>query len=106
MPLPGDGEWRGEAPPESAEANDPAPGSEDETYRERAELANLLRESEEVRGALRRSEDRYRQLFETCPEGLYVSTLERRFMAVNPAMVSLFGYDSEREMLDLDPQYL
>lgn len=65
-----------------------------------------LSDKAEVLGALRRSENRYRQLFETCPEGIYVANTERRFIAVNPAMVELFGYDSARAMLEVDPEQI
>ncbi len=47
------------------------------------------------------SEKRYRLLFEGSRDPIYLSTLEGRFLAVNPAMVDLFGFTRE-ELLQVD----
>ncbi|MCX5976584.1 MAG: PAS domain S-box protein [Coprothermobacterota bacterium] len=52
--------------------------------------------------ALRTAEANYRNLFERVPCGLFRSTLEGRFLEVNPAMADLFGYSSIQEMMTLD----
>ncbi|MEW6062314.1 MAG: PAS domain S-box protein, partial [Bacteroidota bacterium] len=52
--------------------------------------------------ALRRSEEKYRSLFEESKDGIYISTYDGRFIDVNPAMVELLGYSSREEMLSLD----
>jgi diguanylate cyclase (GGDEF)-like protein/PAS domain S-box-containing protein len=51
---------------------------------------------------LRKSEDRYRTLFDNMMDGIYRSTHEGRFVDVNPAMVKMFGYASREEMLAVD----
>jgi PAS domain S-box-containing protein len=49
--------------------------------------------------ALRESEARYRELFENAVGGVYRATPDGRFIAVNPAMARLHGFDSPEEML-------
>jgi PAS domain S-box-containing protein len=49
--------------------------------------------------ALRDSEARYRELFENAVGGVYRVTPEGRFIAVNPAMARLYGFDAPAEML-------
>ena len=53
---------------------------------------------------MRRSEVRYRSLVQTAVYGIYRSSLEGRFLDVNPALIGMLGYDSALEVLALDPQ--
>ncbi len=52
--------------------------------------------------AIRRSEQKFRTLFEESQDTIYISTPEGRLLDINPAGVRLFGYDSAREMLEVD----
>ena len=54
--------------------------------------------------ALRRSEIRYRSLVQTAVYGIYRSSLEGRFLDVNPALIGMLGYNSALDVLALDPQ--
>jgi diguanylate cyclase (GGDEF)-like protein/PAS domain S-box-containing protein len=54
---------------------------------------------------LRESEDRYRTLFEESRDAIYITRLDGKFVAVNPAMLDLFGY-SRQEMLQLNARDL
>jgi len=54
--------------------------------------------------SLRRSEVRYRSLVQTAVYGIYRSSLEGKFLDVNPALIGMLGYNSAAEVLDLDPQ--
>lgn len=47
---------------------------------------------------LRHSEDKYRNLFETMPNGFYRSTHDGRFDDANPAFVKMLGYESLEEL--------
>jgi PAS domain S-box-containing protein len=53
---------------------------------------------------LRRSEVRYRSLVQTAVYGIYRSSLDGRFLDVNPALIGMLGYNSADEILALDPQ--
>jgi two-component system cell cycle sensor histidine kinase/response regulator CckA len=57
------------------------------------------RERERALEALRRSEAHYRSLVEHAVFGLYQATADGRFLAVNPALVTMLGYASADELL-------
>ena len=52
--------------------------------------------------ALKASEQRYRELFQNVTAGVFQTTPDGKFMAANPALVRMLGYDSEDELLELD----
>ena len=47
----------------------------------------------------RDAETRYRGLFEGALEGVYRISVDGKFLAVNPALVSILGYDSAEEVI-------
>ena len=47
-----------------------------------------------VKKALYESEERYRQLFENVPIGIYRTTADGRIVDANPALVKMLGYES------------
>jgi PAS domain S-box-containing protein len=49
--------------------------------------------------ALRKSEEKYRDIFERAAEGIFQSTPEGKFLSVNPSFVHMLGYDSAEELL-------
>jgi two-component system sensor histidine kinase/response regulator len=49
--------------------------------------------------SVRLAEQKYRSIFENAVEGIYQSTTEGRLLTVNPALASMFGYDTPQEML-------
>ena len=53
--------------------------------------------------ALRRSEARYRSLVQSAVYGIYRSDAQGRFLDVNPALITMLGYDSPEEVMELDP---
>ncbi len=71
----------------------------DITERKRGE--EQLRQAEEQ---TQRSEERYRALMQNLPVGLYrnVPGEKGRFIMANPAMVRLFGYESEEEFIKVN----
>ena len=54
--------------------------------------------------ALRLSESRYRSLVQSAVYGICRCTPDGRFLDVNPALVSMLGYDAAKEVLALDPK--
>jgi PAS domain S-box-containing protein len=52
--------------------------------------------------ALRRSEAKYRALFEHATYGFYRASVDGRFLAVNPALVTMLGYESAEELLQIE----
>jgi hypothetical protein len=57
------------------------------------------RERAQAQEALRQAEARFRSLFEHAVFGIYQATLDGRFLAVNPALVTMLGYESGDQLL-------
>jgi len=55
--------------------------------------------------ALRHSEARYRSLVQSAVYGIYRSGMDGRFLDINPAVVSMLGYESSDEVLALNPEH-
>ncbi|MEW5772468.1 MAG: PAS domain S-box protein [Thermodesulfobacteriota bacterium] len=53
-----------------------------------------------VEDALRRSEERYRAIFENAPAGIFRTTREGRYLDANPELAAIYGYDSPQDLLD------
>ncbi|MCL5985739.1 MAG: diguanylate cyclase [Actinobacteria bacterium] len=51
---------------------------------------------------LHESEHRYKELFDNSPDGIYISTTEGRFTYANPSLAKMLGYDSQKELLNVD----
>ena len=51
---------------------------------------------------IRETADKFRTLFEESKDAFYISTIEGKFLDINPAGVELFGYSSKEEMLGVD----
>jgi two-component system NtrC family sensor kinase len=49
--------------------------------------------------AMKRSEARFTELFESLQEGIYIVTPGDKILEVNPALVSMLGYQSKEEVL-------
>jgi two-component system NtrC family sensor kinase len=54
----------------------------------------------------REKEHRFSQLFESLQEGVYISNTEGKLLEVNPALVSILGYESKEELLQLPAKQL
>ena len=64
-------------------------------------LAGIAVERRQSEEALRRSEARYRGLFENVIEGVYRADTSGRLESVNPALVKMLGYQREEDLLSL-----
>ena len=67
-----------------------------------------ITERKQADEALREAERRYRSIFENAIEGIYQSTPNDGYLAVNPALARMYGYESPQEMIavlrDIDRQ--
>ena len=64
-----------------------------------AQLAGIAVERRRADEALRDSELRYRRLFDNVMEGVYVASIDGRFLSVNPALVRMAGLESAEQLL-------
>lgn len=62
----------------------------------------LAKEHEDAQQQLAQSEEKYRTLFESMPNGYYLSTPEGRLLSTNSAFVRMLGYDSKEELMAVD----
>lgn len=51
-----------------------------------------------IEQSLRKSEERYKKLFERVPIGLYHTTASGKFLMANPTMISMMGFSSFEEL--------
>jgi len=65
-------------------------------------LKDAFKENYSVRGKLRESEEKYRTLFERVKHGIFISSIEGRFIDCNQAMLDMLGYDNKEDFLSLD----
>src|SRR5208337_4382046 len=50
--------------------------------------------------ALEESEEKYRNLFENAPIGIFQSTVDGTILSANPAYAQMFGYQSPEDVAD------
>jgi two-component system, cell cycle sensor histidine kinase and response regulator CckA len=77
----------------------------DRTSQLRASNASLQREIAERRlaeAAIRQSEERYRMLFETSKDTIFITDPDGRLIDINPAGVELFGFNSAEELFEVN----
>ncbi len=56
--------------------------------------AGHLAMREKAEAALELTEQKYRSIFENAVEGIFLQSLDGRFLSANPAMARIFGYES------------
>lgn len=64
-------------------------------------LKQEIEERSLVEKALRASESRFRNIFENSTVGIYNTSGDGKFVAVNPSLATIFGYETPEEMIDL-----
>jgi PAS domain S-box-containing protein len=62
-------------------------------------VARDITKQRDAEAALKQSEARYRSLFEGAIFGIFRSTVDGRFLDVNPALVQMLGYDSAADLM-------
>ena len=64
-----------------------------------AELSNEVTERQRVEDTLRKTEKKYREIFENSIEGIFQTTLEGRYISANPALARIYGYESPGHLM-------
>lgn len=73
------------------------------TVRIKALIDDLEASNQQLRDEIverKRMGEKYRAIFENAQEGIFQSTLQGRFLSANPALASILGYNSPRELLE------
>jgi PAS domain S-box-containing protein len=65
-------------------------------------IARDISERKRTEAALRESEERYRNVFINSPVGIYRSSPEGKFIMANPTLLNMLGYDSFKELSEID----
>ncbi len=65
-------------------------------------IMNMSKKIQERELQLKKSEERYRTLQSNIPVGIFRSTREGKFYSLNPALIQMFGYESEEEIKKTD----
>jgi diguanylate cyclase (GGDEF)-like protein/PAS domain S-box-containing protein len=65
-------------------------------------VASDISELEKKEDAIRRSESKYREMFENSLDGRYRSTPDGKYIEVNQALVEMLGYSSSKELMEID----
>ncbi|MEB3356204.1 MAG: PAS domain S-box protein [Synechococcales bacterium] len=63
-------------------------------------VARDITQRKRAESALRQAEEKYRSIFENAAEGIFQTTPEGRCISVNPALATMYGYDSPQALLD------
>ncbi len=71
-----------------------------------AVYAHDVTERRLMEAALRRTEEKYRKIFENATEGIFQITFEGRFLSANPALAHIHGFDSTEELMSSVPDIL
>ncbi len=58
-----------------------------------------ITERKRAEEALRRTEEKYRGIFENAVEGIYQTTPDGRYISANPALARMLGFDSSEELI-------
>ena len=78
-------------------------------------MVNAIVKGDDVTGASvlarnitdqRDKEQRFTQLFESLREGVYICSPDGKLLEVNPALVTMLGYQSKEDLLNLEPDAL
>ncbi|BBC25764.1 protein serine/threonine phosphatase with extracellular sensor [Pseudanabaena sp. ABRG5-3] len=64
------------------------------------ELSMVVRSFNNVAIALRESEEKYRSIFENSVDGIFQTTVDGKYISVNPALAKIYGYTSVEQMLE------
>jgi len=61
-----------------------------------------ITERKQAEELLKKTEEKYRRLFEDSRDAVFISSADGKFLDINPAGLELFGLDSKEELLQID----
>jgi Amt family ammonium transporter len=71
-----------------------------EEYNRVLQMVNTEMDARNVAlAALREAEEKYRSIFENSVEGIFQTSIDGRYLSVNPSLARIYGYDSPEELI-------
>jgi PAS domain S-box-containing protein len=64
------------------------------------ELEMTHAECRQIEATLRKTEEKYRSIFEDAIEGIFQTSVDGRFLSANPSLARVHGYDSPQELIE------
>ena len=82
-------------------SNSTSPGDKrtDELKAKNVILTEEITEIKRTEDILKKSEEKYRTIFENATEGIFQTSIQGRLLQANPALARMFGYASPEEMI-------
>src|SRR5512133_2250146 len=65
-----------------------------------AEMEAAQGELRDMVANLRKSEEKYRSIFEEAIEGIFQTSVDGRFINANPSLAGIHGYDSPQDLME------
>ncbi|MCX6221186.1 MAG: PAS domain S-box protein [Bacteroidia bacterium] len=62
-------------------------------------IGHDVTERKQAEEALRKSEEKYRNIYENTQEGIFQTTVNGTYISVNPALAKMYGYESPEELM-------
>ncbi|HEY9636620.1 MAG TPA: adenylate/guanylate cyclase domain-containing protein [Coleofasciculaceae cyanobacterium] len=63
------------------------------------QLEQEIKEKQQAEESWRKAEEKYRSIFENATEGIFQVTPEGQYITANPALASIYGYESPEELI-------
>lgn len=64
------------------------------------ELEMTQAEFKQIEATLRKTEEKYRSIFEEAIEGIFQTSVDGRFLSANPSLARVHGYDSPQDLIE------
>ncbi|HOD75390.1 MAG TPA: PAS domain S-box protein [Syntrophorhabdaceae bacterium] len=64
------------------------------------ELETTQTEFSQIEATLRKTEEKYRSIFEDAMEGIFQTSVDGRFLSANPSLSRVHGYDSPQDLIE------
>jgi diguanylate cyclase (GGDEF)-like protein/PAS domain S-box-containing protein len=61
-----------------------------------------LTKEKQIEEEVKTNEEKYRSLFERSLDGIYETTIDGKYIDVNPSLVKMLGYDNKKELMSID----
>ncbi|MEG4484803.1 PAS domain S-box protein [Microcoleus sp. D2_18a_B4] len=68
-------------------------------------ISSDITERQKAETALREAEEKYRNIYENALNGIFQTAIDGKYISANPALASIYGYDSPAELIAAQPNF-